>query len=818
MIVGYLSAVFSVFWAFPERASWVTNTLTFFPQIVVLMLGTLRRSAFTRETKLLGLGIALIALGDLLWAWHGFLSGQVFAAGVASGPFWLLGHVLVAGASASLAWKCHGKAQWVLLLDCLLATGVLTFFLWKQQESTAHTYLMPSLWEAIGFYGAGIAEILWLLAGLALLTTCSRTERGFCYIGVGVLVTALFDNLFALDVSAQLRPALFYILGSCLGYLILARGISELPLQREIPPIRPAQKRVLPRSFIPYIATVAFCGAMVLHSWFRQRHVHWELEAGLVSLSALLFGRLLVLMFENRRLARDLHKSHELLEETVARRTHQLTLLHDYVLALGDAAQEEELWQTALDYGRRLLDPVTLTFSAAEATEPIQHLVLVEDEGVRFGDLVASRSHASFSRTDIELLENLARSLATSLTRTRAFAVAQEKADKDPMTGLLNHRAALERISLGLEHARLDNTSFAVLMLDANNFKLFNDTYGHLVGDEVLRLIAGVLRDVSPEDAIVARYGGDEFVLGIYGAQKELLSQISTQINGRIHQVPLPISSEKESIPVSVSCGYALFPEEAERVNDLIALADRRLFEAKDRGEVITTSHRPPLRLATAETDPGIMAALQAMLTAVDNKDRYTRTHSEDVTAYALWLAEGLGIPNDQLKALRLAAMLHDIGKIGIPDDILRKPGHLTEPEFETMKTHTTMGALIVAAMPGLETTVAVVRSHHERWDGKGYPDGTQYEETPLLARIVAVADAFSAMTTSRPYRRARDWDSALAEIYKGAGTQFDPTLARVFVTVMRKYLKEEDARRLALRHSTLEPALEGLDPARRAA
>lgn len=798
LIVGYLSAVFSALWAFPERASWATNTLTFFPQMVVLLVGTLRRSAFTHEGRGLGVGIALIAIGDVLWAWHGFLSGQVFAAGVASGPFWLLGHTLVAGATVSLAWKRHGKAQWVLLLDCLLAAGVLTFFLWKQQESTAHTYLMPSLWEAIGFYGAGIAEILWLLAGLALLTTYSRAERGCFYIGVGVLVTALFDNLFAQDVAAQLRPALFYILGSCLGYLILARGISELPRQGESWQSLPLQKTILSRNFIPYSVTVIFCGAMVLHSWFRQRHVHWELEAGLVSLSALLFGRLVVLMLENRRLAQDLHKSHDLLEETVAQRTHQLTLLHDYVLALGETAQEDELWLIALDYGRRLLDPVTLTFSTTEATEPIQHVVAVVDEGVCYGDLVATRADVPFSRTDIELLENLARSLATSLTRIRAFTVAQEKADKDPMTGLLNHRAALERISLGLEHARLDSTSFAVLMLDANNFKLFNDTYGHLVGDEVLRLIAGVLRDVSPDDAIVARYGGDEFVLGILGAQRELLSQISSQINAAIHQVPLPISSEKEPIPVSVSCGYALFPEEAERVNDLIALADRRLFEAKDRGEVVTTSHRPPLRLATAETDPGIMAALQAMLTAVDNKDRYTRTHSEDVTAYALWLAEGLGIPDDQLKVLRLAAMLHDIGKIGIPDDILRKPGHLTESEFETMKTHTTMGALIVAAMPGLEKTVAVVRSHHERWDGKGYPDGTQYEETPLLARIVAVADAFSAMTTSRPYRRARDWDSALAEIYKGAGTQFDPTMARVFVTVMRKYLKEEDTRRAA--------------------
>ena len=816
--MGYLAAVLSALWISPARASWVTNTLTFLPQLIVLLRGTLHPSAFPREARGIGLGIGLIALGDLLWAWHGFLSDQVFAAGVASGPFWLLGHVLVAWASASLAWKRHGKSRWVLLLDCLLAAAVLTFFLWKQQESTAHTYLMPSLLEAVGFYGAGIAEIVWLLAGLALLIPGPRSERGFCFLGVGILLTALFDNLFAQDVSAQLRPALFYILGSCLGYLVLAKGLECLPPQwdsNESPAVR---KTILPRHFIPYLATVVFCGAMVLHSWFRQRHVHWELEVGLLTLSALLFGRLTILMFENRLLALDLQRSHDSLEEAVARRTHQLTLLHDYVLALGEAVHEDALWEVALDYGHRLLDPVVLTFSPSEPADSAQHRVSVQDEGVWFGSLLASRQGNPFTRTDTELLENLARSLATSLTRARAFASAQERADKDPMTGLLNHRAALERITLGLEHARVDSTSFAVLMLDANNFKLFNDTYGHLVGDEVLRRIAQVLREVSPEGAIVARYGGDEFVIGIYGAQREQLSPLSRQIDAYIHQAPLLLGSDKEMIPVTVSCGYALFPEEAERVTDLIALADRRLFAAKDRGEVVTTSHRPPLRLTTAETDPGIMAALQAMLTAVDNKDRYTRTHSEDVTAYALWLAEGLGVEHDTLKTLRLAAMLHDIGKIGVPDDILRKPGHLSESEYTAMQAHTTLGALIVAAMPGLEKTVEVVRSHHERWDGKGYPDGTKADETPYLARIVAVADAFSAMTTSRPYRRARDWDAALAEIYKGAGTQFDPTMARVFVTVMRKYLKEEDARRLALRNSALEPALEGLDPARRAA
>jgi putative nucleotidyltransferase with HDIG domain len=176
------------------------------------------------------------------------------------------------------------------------------------------------------------------------------------------------------------------------------------------------------------------------------------------------------------------------------------------------------------------------------------------------------------------------------------------------------------------------------------------------------------------------------------------------------------------------------------------------------------------------------------MVTAVDNKDSYTRRHSEDVTNFALWIAEELGFSEETMRIIRIGGLLHDVGKIAVPDDILRKPGRLTQEEFEIMKQHPHLGALIVGAIPGMESILDVVRSHHERWDGKGYPDALEGEKAPLLGRLLAVADAFSAMTTDRPYRKGLDWDAAMKEIRAGMGTQFDPKMAQAFLRAAEKY------------------------------
>ena len=172
---------------------------------------------------------------------------------------------------------------------------------------------------------------------------------------------------------------------------------------------------------------------------------------------------------------------------------------------------------------------------------------------------------------------------------------------------------------------------------------------------------------------------------------------------------------------------------------------------------------------------------LDALVTSVDNKDRYTRRHSEDVMRYALQIARELGLGEAVQQTIQVAALLHDVGKIGVPDRILRKPGMLTDEEYEAIKQHPMMGAAIVGAVAGFEETLDAIRHHHERWDGGGYPGRLGGEETPLVARLMAVADAYSAMTMDRPYRKGRRPEEALAVLTDGAGCQWDPECVAAF-------------------------------------
>jgi diguanylate cyclase (GGDEF)-like protein/putative nucleotidyltransferase with HDIG domain len=319
------------------------------------------------------------------------------------------------------------------------------------------------------------------------------------------------------------------------------------------------------------------------------------------------------------------------------------------------------------------------------------------------------------------------------------------------------------------------------MMMDLNDFKLFNDTYGHPVGDQVLRLVARALREESP-DAICGRYGGDEFLVLAPRTTSVQAREFAERLRQRLitEGFQNPIAGNGQTIPIAISFGVAMYPEDSADRHDLLTLADANLYKAKksDSGIGVTnSSQRVNTRLKT-ESSFGI---LDAMVTSIDNKDKYTRQHSEDVTKYALWLAQELRLSDETMRIIRIGALLHDVGKIGIPEEILRKPGHLTPDEYEVIKQHPNLGALIVGAVPGMESIIEAVRYHHERWDGRGYPDKLAGTDIPMIGRIMAVADAFSAMTTNRAYRAGMDWKTAIDEIQKNIGTQFDPLMARAF-------------------------------------
>ena len=230
--------------------------------------------------------------------------------------------------------------------------------------------------------------------------------------------------------------------------------------------------------------------------------------------------------------------------------------------------------------------------------------------------------------------------------------------------------------------------------------------------------------------------------------------------------------------------GLAVFPDDEASRLEALELADARLLRAKTGAEDADVAFM--LRKSLNDSVDGF-SMLDALVTAVNNKDRYTRRHSEDVMIYSLQIACELGLDEAAQETMATAALLHDVGKIGVPDFVLRKPSGLTESEIEIIKHHPVMGAVIVAAVPGLEGTLDAVRHHHERWDGLGYPAGLKGLDIPFPARLMAVADAFSAMTTDRPYRKGHEEAKALRFLAEGSGTQWDPDCVNAFLGARRK-------------------------------
>jgi HD-GYP domain-containing protein (c-di-GMP phosphodiesterase class II) len=236
---------------------------------------------------------------------------------------------------------------------------------------------------------------------------------------------------------------------------------------------------------------------------------------------------------------------------------------------------------------------------------------------------------------------------------------------------------------------------------------------------------------------------------------------------------------DSERLPVTISAGICIYPTNGESVTTLLSMTAMTLDEAKAAGgDAVRKAEAVPPKPGFVKT----FDVLQSLVIAVDNKDRYTRRHSEDVARYADFIAGLVGLEPDARRAIHTSGLLHDVGKIGIPDGILRKPGRLTDEEYAVVKQHVALGDAITRDLPGIDLIRQGIRHHHERWDGRGYLDELAADEIPLVARILAVADAFSAMTTTRPYRKAMPIEEAFHRLEDAADTQLDPHLVDVFL------------------------------------
>ena len=375
--------------------------------------------------------------------------------------------------------------------------------------------------------------------------------------------------------------------------------------------------------------------------------------------------------------------------------------------------------------------------------------------------------------------------LAISLYQRSAYQAlrAMRLALTDPLTGLGNHRSFQERLKDQLLRAEADDEPVTLCMIDVDDLKRINDHYGHPVGDRVLAQVGSRLR----QNGEAFRLGGDEFALLLPGVTADESLAVAAAVVDRIGSLQVA-----EVGSVTASAGIADFPHQAFDRDELIRLADSALYWAKEHGKNRVHVYRPDVvelaelrRLAHGPDRAARFRAAASLAKAVDARDTYTGSHSTRVAELSSWIAHRLGFDQEHIELTRLAASLHDLGKLAIPEEILRKPGPLTEAERLVLERHPEIGYRMLESL-GVDPIADWVLHHHERWDGTGYPARLRGEEIPLGARIIFVADAYDAMTSERAYRGRLTPREAIEELERCSGTQFDPAIVAAFAQELR--------------------------------
>ena len=386
------------------------------------------------------------------------------------------------------------------------------------------------------------------------------------------------------------------------------------------------------------------------------------------------------------------------------------------------------------------------------------------------------------------MLEVFATVTASAIANAAYETELELRAVTDGLTGLNNHRSFQETLTAEVERAARYELVFTLLMMDLDLFKNVNDRLGHPRGDDALRSVADVLRANARSSDFVARYGGEEFVMVLPGTTVKQGAAVAERIAQGVRDIVL---DAPEPPRLSLSIGMADYPACGRDRESLIAAADSALLFAKRSGrDMIADFSQISLLELDSRALEGLafrlekadIETLETLAAAVDHLDAFAGEHARGVAAAASQLSAALGLDEQQRDVLRMSALVYDIGKVGIPVEVLNRRGALSDDDVQAIRRHPEVGKRLLESTMRLNSLLPVVLHHHERWDGGGYPDGLAGEAIPFAARVIAICDAWQAMTTDRPYRSALGRDEALAELRAGAGTQFDPQLVEAFI------------------------------------
>jgi two-component system cell cycle response regulator len=363
------------------------------------------------------------------------------------------------------------------------------------------------------------------------------------------------------------------------------------------------------------------------------------------------------------------------------------------------------------------------------------------------------------------------------------------RATTDALTGLPNHRALVSAIDRELERVHRSGRNFALAFLDVDHFKALNDTLGHRAGDNALRELGQVLRATLRSVDTVGRWGGEEFIVLLPELDPDQALTAAERLRAAVAQHRFSAVGEAH---LTCSIGVASRPQDGIDRDTLFAAADQAMYVAKQLGRnqaIAASDHAAAAlvadRVSSTREEQSLVGAVEALAAVVNARDSDTAQHSEHVSSLAQRVALELGYDANEIHTIGLAARLHDIGEVAVSDAILNKPGRLTDEEWRVIRLHPQVGADIAGHIPRLRPISPLIRSHHERYDGTGYPDHLASDAIPLGARIICAVDAYSAMITDRPYAATRTPQQAIDELRRLAGAQFDPRVVRALATML---------------------------------